>query len=257
VRKWLLLLCAAVVVPGEASGGKMELPPVEVRFTVRGAYDIRKSEESIGREDFIRTSLSNNIAIYESVFEVIEGESTIVAGNNRLELEEDSGYPRSYYTQRRTRSPNGETMREVTVEMYANVAVVSERRDGYEGRREITLPTGCLFVEGNTAAHVALVLDRYDYDAGGLQTFRAFDPLGVAMTDVTLESAGDSIPSEAGAESGGNTLRHLHYQTGGSPRVDVYVDQEGRVASIAVRAGGLEYALVSFERKPEAAAPAK
>lgn len=260
MRRFLVLLFAAAALPGAAPAGKMELPPVQTRYTIRGAYDIRKSGVSIGREDFIRTSLSNNTAIYESVFEAVEDGETVVSGNNRLEVEEDSSYPRSYYTQRRTRGPQGETSREIAVEMFANVAVVSETQDGEEVRRDMTLPTGCLFVEGNTAAHVAVALDRYDRRAGGRQTFRAFDPMGLRLTDLAVESAGDSVVAEtggAGEASAPTVLRGFKYQAAGAPSARVWADPDGRVVSITVGRDGIEYVLVSFERASGPAEKAK
>ena len=216
---------------GAATGGKMTLPPVEVRSVVRGVYEVFKSGGQVGREDFVRTTMSNNAVVYESVYQVMEGEGTAVNGNNKLEVEEDSGFPRSYYTYRRTQGTGGETVREVSVRMYANVAAVSERQGTEENTRRIVLPAGCLFVEGNIAHHIYLVLDRYDRDAGGKQIFRAFDPLGLGTTDVALEYEG---------EEAGNIARYRYY-TGGSFAADVFADAEGTVTRIYAPPTELEY----------------
>lgn len=253
MRSALLAICALCAALGAAAGGKMDSPPVTVRSTVRGAFDVFKAGERIGRENFVRRVLSNNTAIYESVFDVMEGEELFVSGNNRLEVEEDSGFPRSYYTQRRIREPNGEKVREVSVEMYANVAVVTERQDGAEGRRVVALPAGSLFIEGNTAHHLAVALERYDRIAGGAQSFRAFDPLGVAATRVTLEAAGDSTLSGVGRpgtalETGGPAV-HFRYRAGEAPSIDFFVDGDGRIVRIDAGPSGLEYRLVSVEEE--------
>jgi hypothetical protein len=243
------------------AGGKITLPRVTIKTTVQGAYEVRRSGDRIGREDFIRTIRNNNTVIYESVFEVVEGDGTVVSGNNRLEVEEDSGFPRSYYTHRMTKGSNSETVREVTVEMYSNVAVVSERQGDKEGRRVITLPTGCLFVEGNTAGQLAVVLDRYDRKSGGRQSFHAFDPLGVGTTDVTLEAAGDSTLAGLGriatAGPAAAPMEHFRYRPGKSPAVDFFVDGDGRVVWIDTGPSDLEYALVSYETRPGNTEPVK
>ncbi len=255
---FVLGLC---VVDSAVAGGKMELPPVKVRSIVQGAYEVRRSGVSIGREDFIRTILSNNTVVYESVFEVVESEGTVVSGNNKLEVEEDSGFPRSYYTQRRTKGPNGETVREVSAELYSNVAVVSERQGADEGRRVFELPVGCLFVESNTAGHLAVVLERYDRKASGQQSFRAFDPLGVATTDVTIEAVGDSTLVGVGevATPGlqGASTEHFRYRAGKAPAIDFFVDNEGRIVWIDASPSELQYALVSHEERPGKSGPAK
>lgn len=248
-------------VPGDAlggapggGGGKMELPPVTIRYTIQGAYEVRKSGNGAGREDFIRTYMSNNTVIYESVFEVVEGAGVTVSGSNKLEVEEDSGFPRSYYTRRSVHTSEGETVREVTVGMYSNVAVVSERQGDEEKQRIVELPAGCLFVEGNICHHVAAVLDRYDRSNGGKQSFRAFDPLGVGTTDVSLEFVGDStfvgakgasvVPSAAGK------MAHFRYFAGASPAAEVFVNaDDGTIASIDVPASETKYMLVSIGKR--------
>jgi len=254
VARWAVacaLFCSPVAVLG--GGGKMGVPPATVRSTVQGAYEVRKSGSPAGREDFIRSYMSNNTVIYESVFEVIESEGVTVSGNNKLEVEEDSGFPRSYYTHRRVQSAKGETVREVTVHVFANVAVVSERQGEDETRRIVALPTGCLFVEGNIVHHLTAVLDRYDRGAGGKQTFRAFDPLGVATTDVTLELAGDSTLVDAGGSSGvesptGNMV-HYRYFAGASPAADFFVDARGVIVRIDASFSDTKYALISLEER--------
>lgn len=213
------------------TGGKMALPPVEVRSVVRGVYEVFKSGGQVGREDIVRTTMSNNTVLYESVYQAMEGEGTSVTGNNKLEVEEDSGFPRSYYTYRRTEGAAGEAVREVSVRMYANVASVTERQGTEESARRIVLPAGCLFVEGNIAHHIYLVLDRYDRDAGGKQVFRAFDPLGLGTTDVALEYAG---------EEDGKLSRYRYY-TGGSFAADVFTDANGTVTRIDAAPNELEY----------------
>lgn len=263
-RDLLIPFLALLAVHTEAAAGKMEPPPVEVRSTVEGAYDVFKAGDRIGRESFVQTTLSNNTVIHESVFEVFEGEGILVSGNNRLEVEEDTGFPRSYYTHRRTRGPEGETVREVKVEMYANVAAVSERQDEKSRSRNMALPTGCLFVEGNTARHLAVVLDRYDRRSGGRQSFRAFDPLGVAVTDVTLESAGDTtltlgaaVPAPGASPAGGGArVERFRYRAGRAASIDFFVDGEGRIARIDTGASDYVYDLVSIEERAGGAKPA-
>jgi hypothetical protein len=213
------------------AGEKMTLPPVEIRSVARGFYEVSKSGAQVGREDIVKTTMSDNTVIYESVYEVIEGEGTTVTGNNKLQAEEDSGFPRSYYTYRRMAGPAGEAVREVTVRMYANVASVTERQGTEESTRRIVLPAGCLFVEGNIAHHVYLVLDRYDRDAGGKQVFRAFDPLGVGTTDVALEYEG---------QEEGKPARYRYY-TGGTFAAVVFADADGTVIRIDAEPTELEY----------------
>lgn len=217
--------------PGAKTPGKMTLPAVEVRSVTRGTYEIFKSGGQVGREDIVRTTMSDNTVVFESVYQVMEGEGAAVTGNNKLEIEEDSGFPRSYYTYRRTEGSGGESVREVSIRMYANVAAVTERSGTEETTRKLVLPAGCLFLEGNIAHHIHLVLDRYDRDAGGKQIFRAFDPLGLGTTDVALEY------EEEDPES---SIRYRYY-AGGSFAAEVFATAEGTVTRIDAAPTELEY----------------
>jgi hypothetical protein len=234
------------------AGAGMTLPPVEVRSVVRGAYEVRRAGAQVGREDFVTTTMSNDTVIHESVYQVMEGGGAAVSGNNRLEVEEESGFPRSYYTYRRTEGTGGETVREVSIRMFANVAAVSERNGDVETTSRIVLPTGCLFVEGNIAHHIRLVLDRYDRTSGGRQKFSAFDPLGLGTTDVALEFAGQApVPdsSAAGGEKPAEKMDHYKYYTGGAFAADVFVAADGAVARIDAAPAQLEFVLVSRENR--------
>ena len=74
----LLVIAAALVVnlvAGSAAAGKMESPEPTVKSTVRGQYEISRSGEVVGVEDFIRTTFSNNVVVVETVYEVFEKDS--------------------------------------------------------------------------------------------------------------------------------------------------------------------------------------
>jgi hypothetical protein len=259
----LCLLCALGTVHGGSAGGtspRIEVPPAKVRSVVQGVYEVRKAGGEVGRENFIRTYFTNNTAVYESVFEVAERSDVNVSGNNKLEVEEDSGFPLSYYTSRRTDSPHGEWVREVSVEVYSGVAVVSERQNGNEKREVVGLPAGCLFIEGNTAHQLRLVLDRYDRTSGGKQAFRAFDPMGVGVTTVALEATGDTLITGVEGPKGSGTgpvqVAHYRYFTGAAFAADVFVDARGEIARIdAPLPAELEYLLVSREERNREGSP--
>ena len=269
-----VVLCALQTIQGGAKTGigsgvetpvrtgvKMELPSVEVRSVVQGVYEVRRSHGQVGREDFVRTTMSNNTVTYESVFEAMEEAGTAVSGNNKLEVEEDSGFPRSYYTYRRTRGTGGETVREVSVRMFANVAAVSELQGSEEKTRRLVFPAGCLFVEGNVAHHLNLVFDRYDRDAGGRQVFRAFDPLGLGLTDVSLEFVGETAQADSSRMEGtgapAKTVSRYKYVTGGNFAADVFADAEGNITRIDATPADLVYILVSVVNRTGSVPPLK
>jgi hypothetical protein len=241
---------AAVTV---ASAGGMDRAESVVKRTVKGQYQVNRSGEIVGVEDFIRTTYSNNLVVVETVYEVFENDSVMVSGNNRLEFEEDSGFPRKYFSFRRSSSPVEEHAIEVAIEMFANVAVIDERQDGRDKRSVLGLPTGCLFVEGNIANQILNVLERFDPTAGGKQGFRAFDPLGGKTTDVAVETAGDSTfaePDWVGANGEvGETLTRYRYYAGRYPGIDLYVDSAGVIKMIVADYYDMEYVLVKLDEQ--------
>jgi hypothetical protein len=252
-RVYAFAVAVCVVVAALAWAEKMKIPPPTVRSAVEGTYEIRRSGEHVGVEEFVRTTMSNNTVILESVYEVVEAGGEMVLGNNRLEFEEDSGFPRSYYTYRHVQKPDDEFVREVTAEMFANVAVLTERQNEVENRRAVNLPTGCLFIEGNIAHQVSVVLNRYNPTVGGKQGFKAFDPLAGETTDVAVEFMGDSTSTTFGIMEGENPTpgRTLHYRlySGRYPAVDVYVDMGGVIKEIDVGFRNLTYSLTSLKER--------
>ena len=249
----LTAVLAANLIAGYAVAGKMESPEPTVKSTVKGQYEISRSGEVIGVEDFIRTTFSNNVVIAETVYEVFEKDSVMVSGNNRLEYQEDSGFPRKYFSYRRTTNPTEEHTIEVTIDLFANVAVIDERQDERERRSVLELPTGCLFVEGNMANQLSNVLGRFNLAAGGKQGFRAFDPLGGATTEVALETAGDSTfvsPTWVRAEKQkGETVSRYRYYAGRYPGIDLFVDANGVITKIISKSHDMEYLLVRLDEQ--------
>jgi hypothetical protein len=252
----LLILTAVLAVnliAGYAAAGKMESPEPTVKSTVKGQYEISRSGEVVGVEDFIRTTFSNNVVVVETVYEVFEKDSVMVSGNNRLEYQEDSGFPRKYFSHRRTAIPTKEHTIEVTIDLFANVAVIDERQDERERRRVLELPAGCLFVEGNIANQLSSVLERFNFAVGGKQGFRAFDPLGGATTEVAIKAAGDSTfvsPAWVGAESQKDeTLARYRYYAGRYPGIDLFVDANGVIKMIISDSHDMEYLLVRLDEQ--------
>ncbi|MEJ2721750.1 MAG: hypothetical protein P8181_11525, partial [bacterium] len=191
-----------------------ELEPPAVVKTVEGVYEIRRSGNDVGTETFVRRGLSNNTVVVECTYDVVADDGTFVMGNNRLEYVEDSGFPRRYYTLRKTQSENSERVREATAEMYANVVVWESHAGGHDVHEVMELPTGCLFIEANIANQVAAVVERYKSSRGGKQTFRAFDPLAGGQAAVTVEFVGEADPDDVEINVGNGPLAHYRYSAG-------------------------------------------
>ena len=203
----------------------------------------------MGTETFIRRTLSSNTVVVESTYDVLADDGTFVSGNNRMEYEEDSGFPRSYYSLRKTHGDNGDRVRESTANMYANVVVWDNRNDDRDVRKVMELPTGCLFVEANIANHVGFVVDRYRSSRGGKQTFQAFDPLAGGRANVAIEYVGEADPDSITTAVEALTFGHYRYYGGEMSEADVYVNSSGLVVRVNVRTHGLEYILVSTDDK--------
>lgn len=245
----LIVVFAVGVVVEYAAAGKMELPVPTVKSTVKGQFEVKRGGEVVGVEDFIRTTYTNNIVVVETVYEVLERDSVMVSGNNRLEYEDDSGFPRKYYSYRRSAHPSEEHTVEVTVDLYANVAVIEESQDERGRRTVLELPTGCLFVEGNIANQLSNVLARFNPGVGGKQGFRAFDPLGGATTEVSLEVAGDSTFVSPGWAGTGEKVSWYRYHAGRYPGIDLFVDVNGVITKIISDYHDMEYLLVRLDEK--------
>ncbi|UCG51489.1 MAG: hypothetical protein JSW58_15095 [Candidatus Latescibacterota bacterium] len=250
----LVPLVAACLIFSALDGWAVETEsePPTVISTTQGLYEVHRSGKRLGSETFIERVLSSNTVIIESTYDVLAQDSAFVTGNNRLEYEEDSGFPRSYYTQKKIEKDGTLQIHEATAKMFANVVVWENRVDDVEQRQVLELPTGCLFVEGNVVHHVTVVLDRYNASAGGKQTYRAFDPMGGRATNVMLEYIGEStIDAETPGPAGlprDKQLSHYKYFAGRLSQADIFVNSAGFVVRVDVENVDMEYVLVSVEQ---------
>jgi hypothetical protein len=248
-----MLLAGPPLVARTAAGGmEREVKPPEVRDFLQGMYEIRRSGRDVGSETFIRRVLSGNTVVIESTYDVVAEDGTFIMGNNRLEYEEDSGFPRSYYALRKTRSENSERVRESTANMFANVVVWDNREGDHDIHELMELPTGCFFIEANIANQVAVVIDRYKSSRGGKQTYDAFDPLAGGRATVAVEYVGEVAPNGDIELVEGQTLEHYRYHAGEMSEADVFVKADGLVVKIDVRTHDLQYILVSIDTQADA-----
>ena len=245
------LLLGALLLVGSTVAGEMDksLEPPTVTSILQGMYEIRRSGDEVGTETFIRRVLSSNTVIVESTYDVLSDDGSFITGNNRLEFEEDSGFPKTYYSLRKTQSNNQERIRESTANMYANVVVWDNRNDDRDVRKVLELPTGCLFIEANIANHVSFVVNRFRSSRGGKQAFQAFDPLAGGMAKVAIEYIGEAAPDSIGTLIEAEMFGHYRYYGGEMSEADVYVSPAGLVFRIDVRTHNLAYILVSMDNE--------
>jgi len=243
------VLLGALFAVMPAAGGEMDktVEPPTVTSIFQGMYEIRRSGTEVGTETFVRRTLSSNTIVVESTYDVLSDDGTFVTGNNRLEFEEDSGFPRTYYSLRRTQTQGAERVRESTAKMYANVVVWDNRNDERDTRKVLELPTGCIFVEANIANHVAFVVDRFRSSRGGRQSFVAFDPLAGGVAKVAIEYVGEAAPDSVNTTVEAEMFGHYRYFGGEISEADVYVSSSGLVVRVNVRTHDLEYVLVSTD----------
>ena len=253
-RTFSLGLAAALTLlaaDAAASAGKKDGGTPTTRRLVKGVYEIKLGDDVIGKESFTERVLSNNTIVYTCEYEVrrvgrVGGRlGAALAGETRLEADEDSRFPRSYYTKKVEKTEKEERVEELEAELFANV-LVSRRKsgDGTESTTTVVLPTGSLLVEQNIAHQLAVLVDRYRVSDGGKQAFNAFEPSMGRTLPAAVEYIGPAPATESGDKSG---LEHYKFYVGNSPGGDLYVDAESRIIRRVVTFQKVLYELTSLE----------
>jgi hypothetical protein len=230
--------------------GSPEQQQAKIILEETGTYQIlqRIGQDTIpkviGSETYTKKTFSTNTIVFESRskmdFTVIGAASGLIQATSRLEIEEDSYFPRRYHMRRTAKDVEVET----SVEMVSNMAIISKRINDREEKATLTLSTGAMFIEGTLLHHRALLLHRFNSSLPGKQNVIIFDPHLKRETTAVIEFVG-----EEGVEIDGvmRTLNLFKVSIEKLAEMKLYMDEKG----IVVRAtnGSQDFILISFEEK--------
>jgi hypothetical protein len=240
---WAAIVASASLLHATAPQQQEELIRVET-----GTYKIMQivGEDSIaselGSETYTKKTYSTNTVVFEGEIEldftILSPTSGVVRATSRLEIEEDSYFPRRYSIERTAKGMEQET----SVEMISNIAIYTRRINNRTEDHKFTLSTGAMFVEGNLVHHRAILLQRYTSAMPGKQNVIIFDPHLKRESTAVVEYVGEE---NLNIDGDVKRLRLYKVAIEKLPEMKLYVDDQG----IVVKAdnGAQDFILTSFE----------
>jgi hypothetical protein len=178
VAVWVAIGCAA----GTLAATPMHEPKaVKLLATSRSTFRIIQGDHEVGKESFERRTYNNNTIVIQGKVALEPGPNLRVNEAIDLTLEEESYFPRSLQTTRTVTHGTESFDHKISVEMFANVAVIKSEIRGAQETRRVVVPTG-LAVQGDGALlYWYQTLFWYDRELGGRQRFQWLYPMTGAV----------------------------------------------------------------------------
>ncbi|HEU4928645.1 MAG TPA: hypothetical protein VFU38_02360 [Candidatus Krumholzibacteria bacterium] len=148
--------------------------------TERATYAILQDNQEVGKESFVRRVFDNNTIRFE-VEHVLRNPAVTMTTKGELVLEEESYFPRSYRAEQTVTQPDDEFVHTVTVDMFANVAVMGSELRNTTSSRRIVVPAGIAIQTVGTVYQWFQVLFWIDPNGAGRHKFQWLDPSSGAV----------------------------------------------------------------------------
>ena len=123
--------------------------------TARAEYVVTQEEQEVGRESVTRRTFDDNTIRFDAETTIRNVAATFVV-KSQLTIEEESYFPRAYRADKTVTQPQEEIAHAITVDMFANVAVLGSEMGGRKDSRHCRQPAG-LGPAGPDRAHADLV----------------------------------------------------------------------------------------------------
>jgi len=114
--------------------------------TARAKYSIVQNDQDAGYESVTRRVFDDNTIRFEAE-DVIRNVAVTMTAKSELVLEEESYFPRRYRVEKTIAQPNEEFVHVLTVDMFANVAVLGSELRGTKDSRRVVVPAGTAIQE--------------------------------------------------------------------------------------------------------------
>jgi hypothetical protein len=211
-----------------ATGVLAEKPARKARAAVgstRSEYAIAQQGREMGSESILRTDYNDNTVVFGVHSRLEPAPETVMDQNVEFTVVEESFYPLGYRMAKRIDQGDSGITMEISIDMFANVAVMTSKSANAEGTSRIVLPTGAAFVETGTIYAYEQFLFWYDRRLGGRQNFDAMDVANGKEESLVVQLiAADTV--SVGGEATPVDVYKLHRPYF---EVTLYVDGAGRM----------------------------
>jgi hypothetical protein len=128
-----------------ATGVLAEKPARKARAAVgstRSEYAIAQQGREMGSESILRTDYNDNTVVFGVHSRLEPAPETVMDQNVEFTVVEESFYPLGYRMAKRIDQGDSGITMEISIDMFANVAVMTSKSANAEGTSRIVLPTG-------------------------------------------------------------------------------------------------------------------
>jgi hypothetical protein len=196
--------------------------------TERATYVIEQDGKDVGKEASVRRLYDNNTIRFD-IDHLLRTPGVTMTTKGDLVLEEESYFPRSYRAEQTITQPDEEFVHTVTVDMFANVAVLGGEMRGSKTSRRIVVPAGIAIQTVGTVYTWYQVLFWIDPKDPGRHKFQWLDPTSGAVESGEIYVAEPQTIEVLGKKTPVTVYKAERERLG--PAV-IYVDKKKRIVKI-------------------------
>ncbi len=238
------LLAIAVASPAFATPPMHPTKEASVVSTARAKYTIVQGDQAIGHEAMTRRVFDNNTIRFEAE-NVITNPAVTMTTRSELTIEEESYFPRSYRADKTITQPDEEFVHALTVDMYANVAVLGSELRGTKDSRRVVVPAGTAIQEVGTIYPWYQLLFWIDPASEGRHRIQWLDPSSGAVDAGELYIAGQETIVVLGKKTRVTVYKAERERLGAAT---LYVDAKKRI--VHAEQNMLTYRLDQWSEEP-------
>lgn len=220
-----VLLLALVASPAVAAPPMHPTKEASVVSTARAEYVIVQEDQEVGRESVTRRIFDDN-TIHFDAENTIRNVAVTLTIKSRLTIEEESYFPRAYRADKTITQPDKEMEHAITVDMYANVAVLGSELSGRKDSRRVVVPAGTAIQEVGLLYPWYQLLFWIDPQTDGRQRIQWLDPSSGKVESGELYVDGEEILDVSGKKTRVTVYKAERERLGPAT---LYVDERRRI----------------------------
>jgi hypothetical protein len=221
----LFVFAALVASPALAAPPMHATKEAGVVVTARAEYVVVQEDQEVGRESVTRRTFDDNTIRFDAET-TIRSVAVTYTITSRLTIEEESYFPRTYRAEKKIAQPGEEVVHTVTVDMYANVAVLGSELRGLASTRRVVVPAGTAVQEVGLLYPWYQLLFWVDPEAGGRQPIQWLDASSGKVESGEVYIAGEETIDVLGKKTRVTVYKAERERLGPAT---LYVDGKGRI----------------------------
>jgi hypothetical protein len=184
-----------------------------------------QGDQEVGHESVTRRTLDNNTIRFEAE-DVVKNPGVTMTVKSELVVEEESYFPRSYRAAKTITQPTDVFEHVVTVDMYANVAVLGSELKGSKDTRRVVVPAGTAISEVGMLYPWYQLLFWIDPTSDVRQRIQWIDPGSAVIDKGEMYAAGQSTIDVLGKKTKVTVYKAERERLG---EATLYVDAKKRI----------------------------